>query len=145
MVNWHQLTNFSRMTWEKWLKWWITLWYTALWHKYSIYFFFTSFVHTILTNTFIYSIERIKKWYFQRFLMKDFFMRVFTSILIFFDHFDIVISWVRWSLRCEQHSGPKFLPRVACLWSRMPMFQRVGIREGGKPLSLAFQYFIFMV
>ena len=65
MVNWHQLTNFSRMTWEKWLKWWITLWYTALWHKYSIYiFFFTSFVHTILTNTFIYSIERIKKWYF---------------------------------------------------------------------------------
>ena len=38
MVNWHQLTNFSRMTWEKWLKWWITLWYTALWHKYSIYF-----------------------------------------------------------------------------------------------------------
>ena len=86
MVNWHQLTNFSRMTWEKWLKWWITLWYTALWHKYSIYFFFTSFVHTILTNTFIYSIERIKKWYFQRFIMK-YFLRVFSNQ-----------SWLFWPL-----------------------------------------------
>ena len=86
MVNWHQLTNFSRMTWEKWLKWWITLWYTALWHKYSIYFCFTSFVHTILTNTFIYSIERIKKWYFQRFIMK-YFLRVFSNQ-----------SWLFWPL-----------------------------------------------
>ena len=27
----------------------------------------------------------------------------------------------------------------------MPMFRRAGMREGGKPLPLAFQYLIFMV
>ena len=43
------------------------------------------------------------------------------------------------------HSGQKCLLRVACLWSKMPMFQRAGMREGGKPLPLAFQYLIFMV
>ena len=43
------------------------------------------------------------------------------------------------------HSGRKCLPRVVCLWSKMPMFQRAGIREGGEPLLLAFQYLILMV
>ena len=38
------------------------------------------------------------------------------------------------------HSGQKCLPRVACLWSKMPMLQRVGMREGGGPLPQAFQY-----
>ena len=33
----------------------------------------------------------------------------------------------------------------ACLWSKMPMFQRAGMREGGKPLPLAFQNLILMV
>ena len=31
------------------------------------------------------------------------------------------------------HSGQKCLPRVAFLWSKMPMFQKVGMREGGEP------------
>ena len=34
---------------------------------------------------------------------------------------------------------------IACLWSKMPMFQRAGMREGGKPLPLAFQYLILMI
>ena len=33
----------------------------------------------------------------------------------------------------------------AFLWCKMPMFRRAGIREGGKPTPLAFQYLIFMV
>ena len=43
------------------------------------------------------------------------------------------------------HSGQKCFIRVACLWSKMPMLQRAGMREGGKPLPLAFQYLILMV
>ena len=43
------------------------------------------------------------------------------------------------------HSGPKCLPRVACLSSKIPMFQRAGMREGGKPLPLAFRYLILMI
>ena len=43
------------------------------------------------------------------------------------------------------HSGSKCLPRVACLWSKMPMFQRAGIEKGGLPLLQAFQYLIFMI
>ena len=35
--------------------------------------------------------------------------------------------------------------RLACLWSKMPMFQRAGMREGGEPLALAFQYLIIMI
>jgi hypothetical protein len=35
--------------------------------------------------------------------------------------------------------GRKCLPRVACVWSKMPMFHRAGTREGGEPLPLAFQ------
>jgi hypothetical protein len=51
------------------------------------------------------------------------------------------------TLRCgyHLHSGQKCLPRVACLWSKMPMFQRAGMREGGEPLPLAFQYLILMI
>ena len=43
------------------------------------------------------------------------------------------------------HSGQKCLPRVACLWSKKPMFQRAGMREGGEPLPVAFQYLILMI
>ena len=43
------------------------------------------------------------------------------------------------------HSGQKCLPRVACLWSKMPMFQRAGMKEGGELLQLAFQYLILMI
>ena len=43
------------------------------------------------------------------------------------------------------HSGQKCLPRVAFLWSKMPMFQRVGMREGGEPLPQAFPYLILMI
>ena len=43
------------------------------------------------------------------------------------------------------HSGQKCLPRVACLWSKMPLFQGAGMKEGGEPLPLAFQYLILMI
>ena len=43
------------------------------------------------------------------------------------------------------HSGRKCLSRVACLWSKMPMFQGVGMKKGGEPLPLAFQYLILMI
>ena len=38
-----------------------------------------------------------------------------------------------------------FIQRVACLWSKMPMFQRAGMKEGGEPHQVAFQYLILMV
>ena len=31
------------------------------------------------------------------------------------------------------------------LWSKMPMFQRMGMRQGGEPLPLAFQNLILMI
>ena len=43
------------------------------------------------------------------------------------------------------HSPQECLVWVACLWSKMPMFQRVGMREGGLPLPLAFQYLILVI
>ena len=42
-------------------------------------------------------------------------------------------------------SGPKCLARVACLWSKMLMFQRAGMEERGLPLPLAYQYLILMI
>ena len=39
----------------------------------------------------------------------------------------------------------KCLGSFAFLWCKMPMFWRAGMREGGKPLPLAFQYLILMV
>ena len=48
-------------------------------------------------------------------------------------------------LNLVKHSGQKCLPRVACLWCKMPIFQRAGMREGGEPLPLAFQYLILMI
>ena len=58
-----------------------------------------------------------------------------------------------WSYEClnsvdislHLHSGQKCFIRVACLWSKMPMLQRAGMREGGEPLPLAFQYLIPMI
>ena len=35
--------------------------------------------------------------------------------------------------------------RLACLWSKMPVFQWSGIKEGVEPLSLAFKYLILMI
>ena len=37
--------------------------------------------------------------------------------------------------------GSKCFVRVACLWSKMPMFQRAGMQEGGSPLPPAFSIF----
>ena len=34
--------------------------------------------------------------------------------------------------------------RVACWWSKMPMFQRTGMRDGRLPLPPAFQHLILM-
>ena len=42
------------------------------------------------------------------------------------------------------HSPQECFLWVACLWSKMPMFQRAGMRKGGLPLPLAFQYLILM-
>ena len=39
----------------------------------------------------------------------------------------------------------KSLEWVSCLWSRMPMFQSTGIREGGLPLPPTFQYLILVI
>ena len=38
-----------------------------------------------------------------------------------------------------------FAHGVACLWSKMPRFQRLGMRKGGEPLPQAFQYLILMI
>ena len=38
-----------------------------------------------------------------------------------------------------------FAQCVACLWSKMPMFQGAGMKEGGEPLALAIQYLILMI
>ena len=43
------------------------------------------------------------------------------------------------------HSGQKCLTWVACLWSKMPMFQRAGVWEGEGTLPLAFQCLILMI
>jgi hypothetical protein len=40
--------------------------------------------------------------------------------------------------------GSNCLLRLACLWNKMPMFQRAGMRWGGLPLSQAFQYSVHM-
>ena len=48
----------------------------------------------------------------------------------------IVSTILHWTSYC--------LVRVACLWSKMPMFQKAGMREGGFPLPPAFQYLILM-
>ena len=55
-----------------------------------------------------------------------------------------IIGPVCFGIRYVQ-SGPKCLPRVACLWSKMPMFERARMREGGEPLPLAFSYSILMI
>ena len=39
----------------------------------------------------------------------------------------------------------KCIGSLACLDCKMPMFQRVGMKEGGVPLPLAFQYLILMI
>ena len=50
------------------------------------------------------------------------------------------------SLLMQVHSGQKCLPRVACLWSKTPMFQgAAGMKEGGEPFPLVFQYLILMI
>ena len=43
------------------------------------------------------------------------------------------------------HFGQKSLTWGACLWSKMPMFQRAGVWEGEGPLPLAFQCLILMI
>ena len=43
------------------------------------------------------------------------------------------------------HSGQKCFIQVTCLWSKMPMLQRAGMRKGGEPLPLAFQHLILMI
>ena len=41
--------------------------------------------------------------------------------------------------------GTEMFYPLACLWSKMPMLQRAGMREEGEPLPLAFQNLILMV
>ena len=61
-------------------------------------------------------------------------------ILLVYNAFDVHMSIISYL-----HSPQECLVWVACLWSKMPMFQRVGMREGGLPLPLTFQYLIFMI
>ena len=56
--------------------------------------------------------------------------------------------WIRYNLRSILRSFTLcciYLRSLACLWSKMPMFQWAGMREGGEPLPLAFQYLILMI
>ena len=39
----------------------------------------------------------------------------------------------------------KSICSLACFYYKVPMFGRAGMREGGEPLLLAFQYLIFMI
>ena len=60
-------------------------------------------------------------------------------------HFFVFLSIFNYKKKIYQiHSGQKCLPRVASLWSKMPMFQRVAMREGGRPLPLTFLYLILV-
>ena len=43
------------------------------------------------------------------------------------------------------HWPSKCLVRLACLWSKMPVIQRAGMRKEGLPLQPAFWYLIIMV
>ena len=54
---------------------------------------------------------------------------------------------VQTPLKMEHHLCTlccKCLGSFAFLWCKMPMFWRAGMREGGKPLPLAFHYLIFI-
>ena len=54
-------------------------------------------------------------------------------------------AFLYYVLEDRLHSGQKCLPRMACLWSKMPMFQGEGMKEGGEPLPVVFQYLILMI
>ena len=41
--------------------------------------------------------------------------------------------------------GTEMFAHGGLFMSKMPMFQRVGMKEGGRPLPLAFQYLILMI
>ena len=75
-------------------------------------------------------------------------LKIFFSRIIYW-FYEPVFAWLRFfsyfhtlvicTLCC------KYLGSLACLYIKMPMFQRVGLREGGKPLPIAFQYLILMI
>ena len=53
-----------------------------------------------------------------------------------------------WSLKYQNKKFTlccKTLRSFACLPCKMPMFQKLGMREGEELLPLAFQYLIFMI
>ena len=50
-----------------------------------------------------------------------------------------------WLITMHIHVVANVLGSFAFLWCKMPMFLREGMKEGRKPLPLAFQYMIFMV
>ena len=78
------------------------------------------------------------------------------------DKGNLCICWYQWWSKIEKmtycevaNTSPScsklhtlcfiYLLRLACLWSEMSMFQWAGMREGGEPLQLAFQYLILRI
>ena len=71
------------------------------------------------------------------------------SVCIFFINWmDIHLAKRIVDMYCVIHWLSKCLVRVACLWSKMPIFQRAGLRERGRVRGLqlpqAFQYLILL-
>ena len=64
-----------------------------------------------------------------------------SMILLQFEPFCFLINCVL--LRREHTLCCKIIPSFSFLWCKMPMFWRVGMRGGGKPLPLATLWFEF--
>ena len=59
---------------------------------------------------------------------------------MFAQHYEVIHAHV-----CLDTLTVKMFGWVACFWSKMPMFQRAGMRKGGLPLPPVFQYLILMI
>ena len=78
--------------------------------------------------------------------LTDHIQSIISSILLTVWKLMMETSWIYLSIFCSRfiHWSSKCLVWLACLWNKMPMFQRVGMRKGGLPISPPFQYLILM-
>ena len=118
---------------------------------------FASFLHAILPqfahwigNLIEYLAMSVQLWCFKFGGQKlvSHLRKVICSHRIFFANFanaGMTEIWHNQHRLTYINSGPKCMARVACLWSKMPMFQRAGMKKEGLPLPLAFQYLILMM
>ena len=73
------------------------------------------------------------------------------TLSICYHYWSTLLKKLGWNLKPEFKIVWKctlccnFLGSLACFYCKMPMFRKAGMREGGGPLPLAFQYLIFMV